>query len=67
MQRVPQEAPQLHDDRIVEAERPAQALAVGDADILPDHLVDRIADVAKQYESDQRDDDEDKDGPGKRA
>ena len=53
-QRIAQEAHELQDDRVVEAERAAHRLAVGHARGLPDHVVDRVADVAKQHEADER-------------
>ena len=57
-----QEAHELQDTRIVEAERAAHRLAIGHARGLPDHVVDRIADVAEHREADERrrEDDEDR-------
>ena len=60
--RVAQEADELQDRRIVEAERTPHRLAIGHARGLPDHVVDRIADVTKHREADQRRRQHDEDG-----
>ena len=54
MTALAQEAQELQDDRILEPERAAHRLAIGHARRLPDHVVDRIADVAKHHEADER-------------
>ena len=58
---VADEADILHDDGVVEAEPLAQGFAVGDRRLLADHVVDRVAHIAKEAEAgeghDQHDDD----------
>jgi hypothetical protein len=54
MERVPDEARELNDDRIVEPQGFTQLRALGDTGVEPHHLVDRIADEAEQGERDER-------------
>src|SRR6185312_1557348 len=61
MRRPADEAQALDDDRIVEAELLAQFGALRRRRVLPDHLVDRVADEAEQRKRDQRHHDDDAD------
>jgi len=48
------EAGELHDKAVVEPQLLAQPVAVGEAGVLPHHVIDRIADKVEQRERDQR-------------
>jgi len=49
------------DQRIVQPERLAHLLPVGDRSVLPDHVVDRVADEVEQQERQECDDQDDDD------
>src|SRR5260370_25046050 len=52
---APDEARKLHDERIVETERLTELVAVLLRRVLPDHVVDRVADEIEQREGNERD------------
>ena len=62
LRRVADEAQELHDHRIVQAEPLAQFLAVFQRRFLPDHVVDRVADVIEDHEGQQGDHQQNADG-----
>src|SRR5215471_20770766 len=62
MQRVPDEAHELHQHGIVQAERLAQLLTLLEAGLESNHLVDRVADEAEQRKRDQGHDQHDQHG-----
>jgi hypothetical protein len=53
---------ELDHKTVVEAQFLAQSGTVGEAGVLPDHVVDRVADKVEQRECDQRDDQHDEHG-----
>ncbi len=54
LRRVGDEAAELHRDGIIEAKLLAQLQSIVEGGVLADHLIDGIADVAKQHEGQQR-------------
>ena len=62
MQRVPYETHELHEYRVVQAERLAQLIALLEAGLDPDHLVDGIADETEERECNQGHHQDDQDG-----